>query len=130
MSRFDEAQERDMVLFVGSFLPTQQKALERLSKRLGKDLTACVLLDDTENVLAKRADPSVVELLCDFSSDQSLQKVLAPYKHRFLAMTCRAERNIPFLAKTLPHVPYLNAPTESSLEWATNKIKMRTMLRN
>lgn len=130
MSRFDEAQERDMVLFVGSYLPTQQKALERLSKRVGRELTACVLFDDTEVVQAKKPAPGTIELLCDFSSDQSLQKVLAPYKRRFLAVTCRAERNIPLLSRVLPHVPYLNAPTESSLEWATNKIKMRTMLRN
>lgn len=130
MSRFDEAQERDMVLFVGSYLPTQQKALERLSKRVGRELTACVLFDDTEVAQAKKPAPGTIELLCDFSSDQSLQKVLAPYKRRFLAVTCRAERNIPLLSRVLPHVPYLNAPTESSLEWATNKIKMRTMLRN
>lgn len=130
MSRFDEAQERDMVLFVGSFLPSQQKALNKLSKDLGKGLTACVLLDEAERTLSKKADPRVIELLCDFTSGQSLQKVLAPYKHRFLAVTCRAERNIPLLSRALPHVPYLNGPTESSLEWATNKIKMRSMLRH
>lgn len=130
MSRFDEAQERDMVLFVGSFLPSQQVALGKLSKRLGKDLKACVLLDDTEPVAPKKTDPRVVELFCDFTSDQSIQKVLVPHKHRFLAVTCRAERNIPLLSKTLPHVPYLNAPTESSLQWATNKINMRNMLRS
>lgn len=130
MSRFDEAQERDMVLFIGSFLPSQQKALDKLGKRLGKPLTACVLLDETERSLSKKAEPKVIELLCDFTSGQSLQMALAPYKHRFLAVTCRAERNIPLLSKVLPHVPYLNGPTESSLDWATNKIKMRTMLRN
>lgn len=130
MSRFDQAHERNMILFVGSYLQTQRSALAKLGKRLGKELTACVLLDDTEVHVTKKNDPKVVELLCDFSADQSLQKVLAPYKHRFIAVTCRAERNIPLLSKTLPHVPYLNAPTESSLEWATNKIKMRNMLRN
>jgi len=130
MSRFDQAQERDMVLFVGSYLKTQHAALAKLGKRLGKELIACVLLDDTEVLVAKKNDPKVVELLCDFSSDQSLQKVLAPYKHRFIAVTCRAERNIPWLSRTLPHVPYLYAPTERSLEWATNKVKMRNMLRN
>ena len=75
MSRFDQAQERDMVLFVGSYLKTQHAALAKLGKRLGKELIACVLLDDTEVLVAKKNDPKVVELLCDFSSDQSLQKV-------------------------------------------------------
>ncbi|QQS18806.1 ATP-grasp domain-containing protein [Candidatus Saccharibacteria bacterium] len=29
----------------------------------------------------------------------------------------------------MPHVPYLNTPTEKSLDWTTDKIKMRQLLR-
>lgn len=132
MSAFDEAQERDMILFVGSYLNTQRDAMRKLSASLEKELTACVLLDATDpkayETLAR--DPKAVVINCDFSSDTVLQKSLVPYKHRFLALTCRAERNIPTLKKTIPHVPYLNAPTEHSLEWTTDKIKMRQMLRS
>ena len=46
MSRFDEAQERNMILFVGSYLKSQQKAVEKLEKILKRDLTACVIVDD------------------------------------------------------------------------------------
>ncbi len=127
---FDEAQERDMVLFVGSYLQSQHRALKKLSENLEKTLTACVLLDVTDphsrDKLAKDGKAKVIE--ADFSSDVALQKLLFPYKHRFLALTCRAEKNIPALKKILPHVPYLAAPTEQSLEWTTDKIKMRQML--
>jgi len=132
MSRFDEAFERDMVLFVGSYLSSQRKSLAKLSRLLNKQLIPCVLLDVTDPSTRKKMsnDPKAIVIDCDFSSDAQIQKALLPYKSRFLAVTCRAERNIPLLRKAIPHVPYLNTPTEKSLDWTTDKIKMRQMLRS
>jgi biotin carboxylase len=132
MSRFDEAQERDMILFVGSYMSAQKNALAKLSRSLGKELTACVLLDDSDMSARVKlpTDHKAVVLDCDFAKDTLIQKTLLPYKHRFLAVTCRAEKNIPLLKKVVPHVPYLNTPTEKSLDWTTDKIKMRHMLRS
>jgi biotin carboxylase len=59
----------------------------------------------------------------------AIQKALLPYKYRFLGVTCRAEKNVPLLKKVIPHVPNLNTPTELSLDWTTDKIRMRQMLR-
>lgn len=132
MSTFDEAQERDMVLFVGSYLAEQKNALRKLEKMLDKkQIKACVLLDVTDPKARQNLpkDSQAVIIECDFSSDTAIQNVLLKYKHRFLAVNCRAEKNIPLLRKTLPHVPYLNGPSEHSLEWTTDKIKMRQMLR-
>ncbi len=132
MSGFDEAQERDMILFVGSYLATQKIALGKLSKSFDKTINACVLLDVTD-VNARKSltvDSKAKVIECDFSSDVAIQKALAPYKHRFLAVTCRAERNVPILKRTVPHVPYINTPTELSLDWTTDKIRMRQLLRN
>lgn len=131
MSRFDEAQERNMILFVGSYLKSQQKAVEKLEKILKRELTACVIVDDSDmaaRAAANKANRAVV-IECDFSKETEIQKALLPYKNRFLAVTCRAERNIPLLKKVVPHVPYLNTPTEKSLDWTTDKIKMRQLLR-
>jgi len=130
MSQFVEAQERDMILFVGSYLDVQQKAIKKLGTKLGKDLVACVLLDVADLTAKKQlpTDSKAVVLECDFT-DAGIQKALKPYKHRFVALTCRAEKNIPLLKKVVPHVPYLNTPTEKSLDWTTDKIKMRQMLR-
>lgn len=132
MSTFEEAQERDMVLFVGSFLPHHQGALSKLSDQLGKKIKACVLIDaikpDAYTKVIK--DPKIKVLVCDLSSKLTIQKALAPYKHRFLAVTCTAERNIPMLKAVIPHLPYLNTTTETSLDWTTNKITMRQLLRN
>mgnify|MGYP003378766741 FL=1 len=120
-----------MILFVGSYLKSQQKAVEKLEKILKRELTACVIVDDSDmaaRAAASTANKAVV-IECDFSKETEIQKALLPYKNRFLAVTCRAERNIPLLKKVVPHVPYLNTPTEKSLDWTTDKIKMRQLLR-
>lgn len=131
MSTFEEAQERDMILFVGSYLVSQKNAMKKLSARLSKDLQALVLTDVTDPSAKGGVvkDTKAVVIACDFSSISEIQKIISPYKNRLLATTCRAERNIPLLKKLVPHVPYLNTPSESSLEWTTNKIKMRQLLR-
>lgn len=121
-----------MILFVGSFLAAQQGALKKLGVALGKELTACVVLDVTDPK-ARGALPKIhkaIVIEADFSSDVALQRAIMPYKHRLLAVTCRAERNIPLLKKIVPHVPYLNTPTGHSLDWTTDKIKMRRLLRS
>lgn len=131
MANFEEAQERDMVLFVGSYLKSQRDDLLVLSEKLGKKITACVILDavkhDEQTSVAK--DPRAVVLVSDLSSRTAVQKALTPYRHRFLAVTCRAERNIPMFRTVIPHVPYLHSPSETSLDWTTDKIKMRQLLR-
>jgi len=132
MATFDEAQERDMVLFVGSYLPVQKTALAKLSSNLNKNIKALILLDVTDSKARSNLPPDnkAVVIQCDFSSHMAIQKVLSSYKDRLLAVTCRAEKNIPLLKKVVPHVPYINTPTELSLDWTTDKIRMRQLLRN
>jgi biotin carboxylase len=130
MPTFDEAQERDMYLFVGSYLKSQQTALEKLAKIIGRDLYACVITDIADpRAKASITDSKATIIECDFSSFLAIQKALLPYRHRFIGVTCRAEKNIPLLKKVIPHVPTLNTPTELSLDWTTDKIRMRQLLR-
>ncbi|MCA9326632.1 hypothetical protein KC976_03455, partial [Candidatus Saccharibacteria bacterium] len=93
MSTFDEALERNMVLFVGSYLKEQERALVKIGKLLDKQIDALVLLDESD-MSARVGLPvnhKAIVIDCDFSNDTALQKALAPYKHRLLAVTCRAE---------------------------------------
>lgn len=131
MSRFIEAQDRDVILFVGSFLESQRTAVDKIGKTLGRKLTSCILYDITDsNKKRVKADSRTIVLEGDFSSPVALQTVLRPYAKRLLAVTCRAEKNIPLLKKVVPLVPYINTPTELSLDWTTDKIRMRQLLRN
>jgi len=132
MSKFDEAKTRDMILFVGSYLQPQMAAMKRLEKIIDKQLVACVLLDSTDPASLRSdqiSNSKVVYIKCDFSTPVIIYKALAPYKDRLLAATCRAERNIPLLKKVIPHIPYINTPTELSLDWTTDKVRMRQLLR-
>lgn len=131
MATFDEAQERDMILFVGSYLDQQAASLKAISKKLEKKLVALVVLNVGDHQ-ARRSianDPKSIVITCDFKNELEIEKVLRPYKRRLLAATCRAEKNIPLLRRLVPHIPYLNTPTEKSLDWTTDKIKMRRLLR-
>lgn len=131
MSAFDEAQERDMILFVGSYWEDQKQALKQVSATLQKRVVPLVLLSVSDTTFRRQLpkDSKAVVINADFTSHLALQTTLMPYKHRLLAVTARTERNIPLLRKVIPHVPYINTPTELSLEWTTDKIRMRQLLR-
>jgi biotin carboxylase len=47
-----------------------------------------------------------------------------------LTATTRGDGNIPFLRKVIPFIPYCLLPTQASLEWTTDKVKQRGLLRN
>ena len=130
MSTFEAAQDRNMILFVGSYEQYQRDAISQLSKALGKNMSACVLVDVTLPRSTRKLvdDNKAVVIECDFSSGLKIESAIKVYKHRFLAVTCRDEKNIPLFKKLIPHVPYLTTPSELSLEWTTNKIRMRQML--
>lgn len=132
MPTFVKAQERDMILFAGSYLEPQKQAVKELSKLWGKQVSALIIFDVTDARAKKDAakDNSATFLTCDYSSDIALQNALKPYANRLIAVTCRSESNIPLFKRLIPHVPYLNTPSELSLDWTTDKIQMRRLLRN
>jgi len=61
----------------------------------------------------------------DFSKPGKIAEALLPYQNEMLAITCRAESHMTKFAAVIPHVPYLRTPSTESLEWATDKLKMR-----
>ena len=131
MADFDESKNRDLILFVGSYLDAQLKAMKKLEKLLGRQLSALVIIESTDSKTRKELAASKAIIIdADFSSTISIQKALMPYKERLLAVTCRAEKNVPLFKKVVPHVPYVNSPTELSLDWTTDKVRMRQLLRN
>lgn len=123
--------DRSIILFVGSYSDPQKIAMRRLEKILDKELVALVLLDATDPGARKKLakDPKSIVIDCDFSSLMVLQSTLKPYRNNIIAATCRAEKNVPLFKKTIPHVPFVNTPTELSLDWTTDKIRMRQLLR-
>lgn len=64
-------------------------------------------------------------LTCSFSNDDSISRTLAPFRSRIVSITTRSEPKLWYLKRTIPHVPYIKGPTESSIYWASDKIEMR-----
>jgi biotin carboxylase len=135
MSLFREATHRDLVLFVNGIRPATIEAIETYRDRYDKSVSLLILVDQKKKGLLKEAQiyakhKKVQIITCDTDSVIQIKKCLEPYVGRLLAVTSQFENSIPTLQKVLPHVPYLNGPTEESLDWSTDKVKMRRLLKS
>lgn len=126
--------EKNIILFVNSFPATVAESLRRYEKKTKQRLRVAVLYNtkntSTEKKEELRRNQRVdIALFCDINNQIKLTQTLLPYQDQLLAITCRAEKHLPYFAKVIPHVPYLRTPTTESLVWATDKIAMRRRLR-
>jgi len=134
MSLFREATHRDTILFLNGIRPSTIEAVETYRSRYDKKVKILVLVDQLkkqaiEEINAVKSSSRITVVTCNLDSPVEIKKTLAPYMNQLLAVSTQFENAIPALQKVLPHVPYLNGPTEESLDWATDKVKMRQMLR-
>lgn len=118
--------EKNIVLFVSRH-PTYKKRIERLREIHGKTFRYGLLYQSKPETDDQKEALGVfdVTVRCNFDSEDSLTKVLKPYRDELVAVTSLADTTIPLLQKVIPHVPYLRTPTVKSLSWATNKLMMR-----
>ncbi|TAL15196.1 ATP-grasp domain-containing protein [Patescibacteria group bacterium] len=127
---------RDTILTVNIVEPALVQAVQRHSKEMGIKLRGVVLIDRTyaEEALERdfpRDKTGVFEeVFCDFDDPDELQRILKVYNDRLLAVTCRYENSMHSFRKLIPFVPYLPAPSESSLLWSLEKPMMRDRLSN
>lgn len=131
MVLYHQTGNRNKFLFVNSFSPDQAAALTKYSKLAGR-VVEPLLLFDRKKIVA----PWVTELkrativTVDITDTGAIQTALKPYEGQILAATCLGDVNVPHLRRVIPLIPYCSLPTEKSLEWTTEKIKMRALLRN
>ena len=134
MSLFREATHRDLILFVNGIRPSTIEAIETYTSSYDKPVQVLLLVDQKKKNLVKEAkvyekNKKVTVIYCDMGQPLKIKEVIAPYKERLLAFSSQFENSIPDLQQLLPHVPYLNGPTAASLDWSTDKIKMRRLLK-
>jgi biotin carboxylase len=136
MSSFHEAASRDTVLFINGVRKQTFTALDTYETRYGKKLRMLVFVDAKRNKLINSlnkqkqiSNKKITVEAVDFDSPVALRKKLEKYRENLLAVTCQFENSIPYLEKIIPHLPYLDTPTQSSLDWSTDKIVMRQLLK-
>lgn len=134
MSSFHEAASRDTVLFINGVRKQTFAALNTYETRYGKRLQMVVFVDSKRSKLInelnkQKATKKLTVVAVDFDTPSEIRKALKKYTDHLLAVTCQFENSIPFYEKVIPHVPYLDTPTQSSLDWSTDKIAMRQLLK-
>ena len=119
--------KKNIILVVGTVSDSVADTILDLRRSQNQEYRFA-LVDD--RLPKTKEEKSIIEkfdifLHVDFNSPKSIKQALLLYKDELLAVTCRAETNIPRFQKIVPHVPYLQTPTSESLNWSTNKVEMR-----
>jgi biotin carboxylase len=131
MVLYHQTKHRDKFLFVNSFSPEQNEALKKYGKMVGRTIVP-LLLFDNKKVVAPWVEELKNKLIVtvDITDTGALQTALKPYEDEILGATCLGDGNVPHLRRVVPLLPYCSLPSEKSLEWTTEKIQMRSLLRN
>ena len=122
---------KNIVVYVNDFYPEFADAFTKLSAKLGRPLRGVMLVDAERKASGKALpdkDGMFEEIIVDFSDSAALHRALKPLEDNLLIVSCESERSQLYFKQVIPHVPYVNTPTESSIDWATNKARMREML--
>lgn len=124
-------QNKEVVLFINSMHAPTHSALRNHANKTGRRFKPVVIVDTCikDSIQALNSQDHLdgnAEVICaDFSSAVSLRQALQPFEGRICAVTSQYENSIHELKKIVPYLPYLPVPTETSLEWATDKKLMR-----
>jgi len=123
--------QRHIVILVNDYQEKYQRAIDKLSIRLDRTLHTILLVDEkikrSRKYLKDESAP-YEELVCDYDDDASLHAAIASFSGAVMLALGVSELNQDYLQKLLPHVPYINNPTTISLDWATHKGQMRSMM--
>lgn len=124
-------QNKEVVLFINSMHAPTHSALRSYANKTGKHFKPVVIVDtcikDSIHELNSQdhLDGNAEVISADFSSAASLRQALQPFEGQICAVTSQYENSIHELKKIVPYLPYLPVPTETSLDWATDKKLMR-----
>lgn len=122
---------KNIVVYVNNFFPELVPALSKLSQKLGRPLRGVMLVDAERKASGNylpAQEGTFEEIVTDFSDDVALRKTIKTLEDNLLIVGSSSESSQLYFKKVIPHVPYVLTPTESSLEWSTDKGKMRKLL--
>ena len=88
---------KNIILYIGSVPELAIQNIRNWAKKVDQTMRVALIYDTRKQ---KKPIPSISDeldlvLSCDFSSSSAIQKTLQPYLDEFLAVTARAEKNIP-----------------------------------
>lgn len=117
---------RSTIVFINTVAPEQPQALKALEAILGRPLRPILLRDyRTHEPRGTKELGHALELTTDFADQRQLEQTLAPYAADILAVTCKDDASAALMKHLAPILPHLVLPKPETLEWATEKTKMR-----
>lgn len=124
---------KNIILFVEDVPKKFFDDLRDYTKKTNETFRVAVIRDEKIPLSKKDveffAKNSIIDIPCNVTDSESIQKALLLYQEELLAITCRGEVHVDLFAKIVPNVPYLRTPTSESLLWSCDKIKMRKRFR-
>ncbi|MBX2866647.1 ATP-grasp domain-containing protein [Candidatus Kaiserbacteria bacterium] len=119
--------KKNIIAYVVSLPPGAAESIRAYSKREKQKLRIMLIIDSRtkgKDKIKKNKDFDIL-IEVDFSKPHKIASALLPYQDELRAITCRTESHMAKFAAVLPHVPYLRTPSTESIEWASDKLKMR-----
>ena len=103
------------------------ESIRRYEKEVGQKFRVMNIVDSRKKDKKQLKDYEGLDILLevDFSKPNKIAETLLPYQDKLLAITSRKESEMMKFIAVIPHVPYLRTPSTESLEWSTDKLKMR-----
>lgn len=120
---------KKIILCVDNVTTDMVASIQALGEKKGEQYQIAVIRDRKKKDWTEKAKELKIKLLLTpkFSKPGSIAESLHPYRDRIVALVCRGENRISDYRKVIPHLPFLPAPTDASLAWATDKLLMREM---
>lgn len=121
---------KNVVIYINDFYPEFATAFTKLSQKLERPLRGIMLVDAERKASGKNLPDKegfFEEIVVDFSDDAALRRTIKPLEDQLLLASCDSERSQLYFKRVIPHIPYVNTPTESSLIFSTDKGKMREL---
>lgn len=125
---------KNVIIFVNAIRPATFSALRKHQEKTGQVFTPVVFVEKKikESVTERNSQHNllgeVARIEVDFDSPTSIRQALKPYEDKIFAVTSQYENSVYELKKLVPYLPQLTMPTESSLDWATEKKLMRELM--
>lgn len=123
--------QKNIILFINSVSKGVAESIKEYGQKTGKTYRLAVIRDKKKKGIDTSIRPGLHAsrvFSCNLQKASSIKKYLKQIQHEVVAIVSRGESNIDTFKKVIPHVPYVVAPTITSLEWATDKVRMRNQL--
>ena len=120
---------RSSILFLDTITPDQAQAIASLGEILGRQLKPILLRDHRSTQKLQVQPAGMVLLVTDFDDIDAVGTTITPYISDILTVTCKDDASAAFIRRLMPFLPHVHLPLPETLEWATEKTKMRAKMR-